>query len=287
MGTLSSVYADLIYENGQYRVDYRPLVFDDKNRDIYAYRLGDVNGNYCYDAGQSRYKNDILQFNDIIVEYKPVISLPIILSESIYVQGIDLEIGYDKDIFDPLSISFNSLNQLNENYESLSNLSNHEGNIKTVIWAADEPQLINGIIGEVSFTWKNNNKGGKIWLKKFIINDTSAIGELKLSDFDEEEIAEGLNIINKLHPLKLSLQQNYPNPFNPQTSIIWSMPGSGKASIEIYNLKGQFIDILFDGYKEPGSHAIIWNASAYPSGIYFYRLMIGETVLQKKMILLR
>ena len=65
------------------------------------------------------------------------------------------------------------------------------------------------------------------------------------------------------------------------------MPGSGKASIEIYNLKGQFIDILFDGYKEPGSHEIIWNASAYPSGIYFYRLTIDETVLQKKMILLR
>ena len=285
--TLAEIYADLIKDNGEYMIEYSPLVFDDEERDIYAYRLGDVNGNYCHDAGQSRFNDNILQFNNIIVEYKPVISLPIILAESVYLQGMDIEIGYDKDIFEPLSIRLNSLNQQSENYESLSNLFSHEGTIKTVAWAKDDPQLIKGIIGEVSFTWKNKNKGGKIWLENIQVNDVSAGGGLNLTSFNGEEIAMGVNIINKLYPEKINLQQNYPNPFNPQTTIYWSLPNSGNASIDVYNIQGQLISHLFDGYIEPGTHEQLWNASGYPSGIYFYRLTIGKNVLQKKMILLQ
>ena len=88
-------------------------------------------------------------------------------------------------------------------------------------------------------------------------------------------------------PGQTALQQNYPNPFNPTTSIFWSMPNSEKVSIEIYNLQGRFIDTLFSDYKESGNHEIVWNATGYSSGIYFYRLKIGKIVLQKKMILLQ
>ena len=83
------------------------------------------------------------------------------------------------------------------------------------------------------------------------------------------------------------MNQNYPNPFNPETSIYWTMPNSGSVQLEIYNLRGQLVYVLFSGYKTLGTHEIKWNALGYSSGIYFYRLTIGETVLQKKMILLR
>ena len=74
---------------------------------------------------------------------------------------------------------------------------------------------------------------------------------------------------------------------NPKTHIFWTMPSSGSVSIEIYNLKGQLIDVLYNGYKKLGNHQIMWNASNYASGIYFYRLTFNETVLQKNMILLK
>ena len=99
-----------------------------------------------------------------------------------------------------------------------------------------------------------------------------------------------LNLSKAVHeslPNTFSLSQNFPNPFNPQTNIYWSMHGLGKVAIEIYNVQGQFVAILFDGQKGLGNHEIIWDATTYPSGIYFYRLTMGETVLQKKMILLR
>jgi hypothetical protein len=200
---------------------------------------------------------------------------------------MDIEIGYDKDIFEPLSITFNSLNQQSENYESLSNLFSHEGTIKTVTWAADDPQLINGIIGEVSFNWKEKNKGGKIWLENIQINDVSAGGGINLISFNSEEFANGVNIINKLYPEKINLQQNYPNPFNPQTTIKWSMPLSGIVSLEVYNLQGQLVELLFNGQLEAGIHEQIWDATAYPSGIYFYRLKTHEKTLQRIMLLLK
>jgi hypothetical protein len=200
---------------------------------------------------------------------------------------MDIEIGYDKDIFEPLSITFNSLNQQSENYESLSNLFSHEGTIKTVTWAADDPQLINGIIGEVSFNWKEKNKSGKIWLKEFQVNDEPAIGGISLIGLSDTEIIDGVNIINSLVPEILSLKQNYPNPFNPQTTIKWSMPLSGIVSLEVYNLQGQLVELLFNGQLEAGIHEQIWDATAYPSGIYFYRLKTHEKTLQKIMLLLK
>jgi hypothetical protein len=286
--TLPDVHAELVKENGQYSIKYKPLVLDDKSRNISAYRLGDVNGNYCYDHDQLlRYNNSPVQFTNIAVDYMPVITLPLIISEAIFLEGMDIEIGYDKDIFEPLSITFNSLNQQSENYESLSNLFSHGETIKTVTWAADYPQLINGIIGEVSFNWKEKNKGGKIWLENIQVNNVSAGGGISLISFNGEEFANGVNIINKLYPGKINLQQNYPNPFNPQTTIKWSMPLSGIVSLEVYNLQGQLIEHLFDGYKEVGMHEQEWDATAFPSGIYFYRLTTNKKTLQKVMLLLK
>ena len=288
METLSSVHAELIYENGQYKVDYQPLVFDDENRDIYAYRLGDVNGNYCYDHDQlPRYNNSPVQFTNIAIDYTPVITFPIIISEAIFLEGMDIEIGFDEDVFNPLSITFNNSNKVVENYQTVSNLLSKDRTIKTVTWALDEPQLIEGIIGEVNFEWKNKNKSGKIWLKKFQVNDGPGIGGISLIGLSDTEVSTGVNIINSMVPEKLSLHQNYPNPFNPQTKIYWSMPNSDFVTIEIYNLNGQYIDHLFYGFKEAGTHEQIWDATAYPSGIYFYRLKTHEKTLQKIMLLLK
>ena len=69
--------------------------------------------------------------------------------------------------------------------------------------------------------------------------------------------------------------------------IYWSMPNSGMVSIGIYNLQGQYIDHLFYGFKEAGTHGQIWDASAFPSGTYFYRMTLNKNTLQKKMLLLK
>ena len=231
-------------------------------------------------------KND-KKYEKIVTHHQTDISISIMVSEPTYIKGVYLEIGYEDGVFNPLSFIFDPTSILSDNYESLSNLYSNNGTIKTVIWATHEPLLVSGLIGEVNFSWDNENDGGEIWLENFIINDACANGGITLSGYNNGEISDGLNIINELLPEKLSLKQNFPNPFNPSTHIYWSMPGSGCVSIEIYNLKGQLIDLLYNGYKKPGNHEVIWNASAYSSGIYFSRMTLNKKTLQKKMLLLK
>ena len=103
----------------------------------------------------------------------------------------------------------------------------------------------------------------------------------------DNDVVEGVNIINSLIPVELSLHQNYPNPFNPQTTIKWSMPISSIVSLEIYNLQGQLVELLINRQLEAGIHEQMWDATAYPSGIYFCRLITNGTTLQKMMLLLK
>jgi len=284
--TLPNVHAELLNQTGQYSIEYKPLVLDDKNRKISAYRLGDVYGDYCKNP-LSRFNSGQVQFTNIAIDYVSVITFPIIISEPTFIEGMDIEIGYDADVFSPHSITFNTSNIKTEKYNSVSNLLSREGSIKTVTWAIDEPQIVEGIIGEVSFNWNNKNKSGKIWLKKFQINDEPAVGGISIIGLSENDVTDGVNIINSLVPVELSLHQNYPNPFNPQTTIKWSMPLSGIASLEVYNLQGQLVELLFNGQLDTGIHEQEWDATAYPSGIYFYRLKTHEKTLQKIMLLLK
>ncbi len=78
-------------------------------------------------------------------------------------------------------------------------------------------------------------------------------------------------------PKTYSLSQNYPNPFNPSTIIKFGLPKAGHAILEVYNILGQRVAILIDGYQPAGYHEISFNAQHLASGVYVYRLTTGET----------
>ncbi|MEN3039725.1 MAG: T9SS type A sorting domain-containing protein, partial [Candidatus Kryptonium sp.] len=89
-------------------------------------------------------------------------------------------------------------------------------------------------------------------------------------------------------PDKFALYQNYPNPFNPQTEIKFDLPESGHVKVEVYNLLGERVAILYDGYMEAGyNKSVKWYANEMSSGIYFYRVKTGKYVDVKKMVLMK
>ena len=88
-------------------------------------------------------------------------------------------------------------------------------------------------------------------------------------------------------PDEINLSQNYPNPFNPLTTIEYSVPENANVSLKIYNLLGQEIATLVNGYVFAGSYSIKWDARNEPSGIYFYNLTIDTYSETRKMILLK
>ncbi|RPI65033.1 MAG: T9SS C-terminal target domain-containing protein [Ignavibacteriales bacterium] len=68
------------------------------------------------------------------------------------------------------------------------------------------------------------------------------------------------------------LSQNYPNPFNPATNISFSLPSDGNLALKIYDLKGELIEVLAEGFISQGNHSLKWDAASFPSGIYFYQV---------------
>ncbi|GEM_PF-706225 len=79
----------------------------------------------------------------------------------------------------------------------------------------------------------------------------------------------------------------YPNPFNAIAKIHYNLPSASKVQVEIYNIDGQMVERLVDGFQQAGEHSVDWNASRYSSGVYFYRVYGGGKVLTKKMTLLK
>ena len=93
-------------------------------------------------------------------------------------------------------------------------------------------------------------------------------------------------------PDRPQLAQNAPNPFNSQTVISYFLDTPGPARLEVFALSGQRVAVLDQGPQKVGYHRLRWDGrddSGRPvaSGVYLYRLVTAETVLTRKLILLR
>ncbi|MBS1494855.1 MAG: serine hydrolase [Bacteroidetes bacterium] len=88
-------------------------------------------------------------------------------------------------------------------------------------------------------------------------------------------------------PEKFNLHQNYPNPFNPETNIKFDITSQGEVKLVVYNSLGKEVQNLFTGKLAPGSYSYKWNASGFPSGVYFYKLVTGNSSFIKKMMLVK
>lgn len=76
-------------------------------------------------------------------------------------------------------------------------------------------------------------------------------------------------------PETFDLDQNYPNPFNPSTTIRFQIPEAARVTLKVYNVLGQEITTLVDEERAAGTYDVLFDASALPSGAYFYRLQAG------------
>jgi hypothetical protein len=104
-------------------------------------------------------------------------------------------------------------------------------------------------------------------------------------------------------PEEFRLQQNYPNPFNPTTTIRFQIPlnpplqggndpdlsGSRgiQVTLKVYNILGEEVVTLLDGYTSSGTQEVQFNAANLASGIYFYRLTTGNFTEVKKMMVMK
>ena len=97
--------------------------------------------------------------------------------------------------------------------------------------------------------------------------------------------ATGINNYGSLEGY--ALMQNVPNPFSNTTTIGFSIPKNGKVTIAIYDQAGRLVKEVLNESLVAGKHTISLNQENMESGIYFYRMIAGDFIQTKKMIVLK
>jgi hypothetical protein len=94
-------------------------------------------------------------------------------------------------------------------------------------------------------------------------------------------------------PSEFSLEQNYPNPFNPTTNIVFNLPKLADVKLTVYTLLGQRVAVLVDNEKRAaGKHTVQWDGrdkagNLVPSGVYIYKIEIGDFNQARKMLFMK
>lgn len=122
----------------------------------------------------------------------------------------------------------------------------------------------------VNWNWQNVNNPGALE------------GLLNLTP-----IATNIEKNNNSIPTQFALKQNYPNPFNPTTEIEFDVPEKGRAKLLVYDVTGREVATLLNKELAPGTYKATFDASRLSSGVYFYRLTVGNYSAVKKMMLIR
>ncbi len=150
--------------------------------------------------------------------------------------------------------------------------------------APDSVDLRDYRSSEVKVRFRLVSNGDEFVGNGWIIDYVSIREQNDVTDVDNGGSSRG--------PTVLELDQNHPNPFNPSTTIRYYLPDKSGIRLEVYDVSGKRVVCLVDSQKDRGAHTIEWNGkdqqgNAVGSGIYFYRLTVGEQTISKKMVLLR
>ncbi len=156
-----------------------------------------------------------------------------------------------------------------------------------------QPLLRTGQIGD-TITLMLVDLGGNSVLSggEYQLFDYSGNSELEIEawvvDMSGNETA--LKLESSVLPESPELLQNYPNPFNPTTTIEFSLPSNTEWKLEIYNVTGQLIR-KFSG-NAIGAVRLEWDGKStegaeMASGVYLYKLIIGDVTTSRKMLLLK
>tara|TARA_B100001123_G_C15230183_1_gene994836 strand:+ start:172 stop:1455 length:1284 start_codon:yes stop_codon:yes gene_type:complete len=90
-----------------------------------------------------------------------------------------------------------------------------------------------------------------------------------------------------MNPSAFKLHDVYPNPFNPSTQVSFTLPMDDYVSLHVFNVLGEQVDTIYEGFQTGGTHSYTWNASSLSSGVYYIKMISNHSSLSVKAMLLK
>lgn len=183
--------------------------------------------------------------------------------------------------------------------ELTSFLANVDRNIVNLNWKTATETNNHGFQVErktANSTWQTigfvNGNGTTTEMQSYSYSDKNLLTgnySYRLKQIDFNGNFEYSNIIEAevVAVNKFELAQNYPNPFNPSTKITFSIPQAGNVKLSVYNLLGQDVKTLVNGFTSEGTHTVNFDASNLNSGVYIYKIEANNFTQTRKMTLIK
>ncbi|MCF7811422.1 T9SS type A sorting domain-containing protein [bacterium] len=127
--------------------------------------------------------------------------------------------------------------------------------------------------GMITVVHDQNSSGATVQM----INCNGEIGEVLEVGVDDKIFL----------PNQFTTLETYPNPFNSTTTIVFGLDKLAPTRIAIYDLTGREIVTLINDKLEAGYYNVVWNAVAFPSGLYICRMDAGGFYQSRKLMLIR
>jgi hypothetical protein len=142
--------------------------------------------------------------------------------------------------------------------------------------------------------------GQQMWVNRFNSSGSSSDAAYDINVIDGDPMVYCGGVLNNNYGIigitdsrandnfsNEGLSTNYPNPFNPETKISFSLKSNSIVKLVIYDALGKEVAQLVYGKYEKGTHNVTWNASAYTSGVYFYRIETSLGSETRKIVLIK
>jgi len=138
--------------------------------------------------------------------------------------------------------------------------------------------------------WSYQNMGGTQIINGLYFTDAQTGWAVGFNGVILKTVTSGVTGVQNISseiPSAYSLSQNYPNPFNPTTNIKFAVPRSTSVKISVFDVSGREVEVLVNEQLQPGTYQADWNASAYSSGVYFYKIQARDFSETKRMTLVK
>ncbi|MBW7889126.1 MAG: T9SS type A sorting domain-containing protein [Bacteroidetes bacterium] len=239
----------------------------------------------------------ISEFNDV-TEIYPVTSARVISRGNPVPEPVLLRTGdFSGPSGDPkaepyegMLVKFNNLTVGNTNptFVDATEYEVSDDVLAILVRGRDGRNTYSNVVADTSFGYtilRTGNKIGSMTGLIYYANNRYKLVPRTNADFSN---VTGVSVAYKnTAPKQYSLMQNYPNPFNPSTTIRYELPVSGFTTLTVYNILGQEVAQLVNEIQNTGAYNVTFDASNLSSGMYLYKLTVGDFVQVKKMMLLK